>query len=158
MKNFIIFCFCLFVLFGFSFAKERESNKNFVLEKPEYTILSSRIPLLRQKIQENIELRKNTKNSCFSWKMLLLRDNLSNKIQQASKKNLKLIDLTNKLGYDNKKILDITQNLQSLWDQIAKDCSLSDFQEHRQQARELLNLLKIEISSLKKYIANLRNR
>jgi len=46
--------------------------------------------------------------------MLLLRDNLSNKIQQASKKNLKLIDLTNKLGYDNKKILDITQNLQSL--------------------------------------------
>jgi len=66
MKNFIIFCFCLFVLFGFSFAKERESNKNFVLEKPEYTILSSRIPLLRQKIQENIELRKNTKNSCFS--------------------------------------------------------------------------------------------
>lgn len=158
MKNFIIFCFCLFVLFGFSFAKERELNNFPALEKSQYTTLSSRVPLLRQKIQENIKLRKNTKNSCFSWKTLLLRDNLSSKIQQASKKNLKLIDLTDKLGYDNKKIVDITQNLQSLWDQIAKDCSLSDFQEHRQQARELLDLLKIEISSLKKYIANLRNK
>jgi hypothetical protein len=66
--------------------------------------------------------------------------------------------LASKINYDTKNLSSLAQDLQNISYQLSEDCVLSDFHKHREQMRATLNLLKIEISSLKKHIANLRNR
>ncbi|MDD3263203.1 MAG: hypothetical protein PHR61_05195 [Candidatus Absconditabacteria bacterium] len=147
MKSFYIVCICLFLSSSFSFAKGIERRE---ISKPE----------INQ--QQNFDIQKESKSVksdlCISGQKLLIGDNFSKKAQESSNKILGLVVLASKINYDTKNLSSLAQDLQNISYQLSEDCVLSDFHKHREQMRATLNLLKIEISSLKKHIANLRNR
>lgn len=117
---------------------------------------------LKQQLQYLLTPKKQPRltntGSCITWDQILIRDRLVTKAQESSKKLSWLIVLSSKIAYDTKNFSSLAQNLEFLSSQIAKDCLPIDFQKHRQQIKGNLDLLKVEISTLKQYIINLRNR
>lgn len=168
MKNVLFILICFFLLGSFTFAKEPARISPLRLKTTQQQQYSGSATGFSQKIGLKQELQRllaprrqalstNT-GSCISWDQILIRNNLVIKAQEASKKLSWLIVLSSKIGFDIKNFSSLAKNLETLSSQIEKDCSLSDFQKHRQQIRANLDSLKTEISLLKQYILRLRNR
>lgn len=112
------------------------------------------------KLLSGLQINKKLSKTwfCITWDQLIIRDTLSNKAQEASKKLYWLIKIASKIKYPTDKITLLAQKLQTLSSKIKNDCSPNDFKTHRDQIKSSLVLLKEEIASLKKYIYNIRNR
>lgn len=95
---------------------------------------------------------------CITWDKLVIRNSLSQKSLEASKKLFSLVEVSTKIGYNTKKITALAEKLQNLSIQIAKDCSPLEFQKHRQQIKEALDSLKTELQLFKQYVRHLSNR
>lgn len=170
MKKLSLLFISLFLLGGFSFAREIERKEpiktqisNIRSLNPETQLSDTEISKKRT-FKEDIQTFFSNKKqfnlntgSCITWNQLLVRDKLSIKAQEASKKIFWLVELSDKINYDTKNLSLFAKNLEKLSFEITQDCVLSDFQEHRQQIRANLDLLKTEIQSLKQYIVRLRN-
>ncbi len=167
MKKFYFICFCLFLFGGFVSAREWvdvQTKKPAIVEqkKLESSISFPPKKTLKDNIQKIFQIPRTkktiTSDFCFSWKNLLVRDNLSKKAKESSDKVFWLVLLASKINYNVENFQALAQELQVLSSQIAKDCLLSDFQNHREQIKKSLDSLKKEMVSFKKYVANLRNK
>lgn len=175
MKKILFLFIWFFLLSSFSFARDwiREEARESIreasyirtnsLQKPldSDRIFSKKI-ILKEEIQNFFSPKKQDRivntGSCITGNTLLIRDRLSTKAEEASKKLDWLLPLVSKINYNTTKISSLANDFEKLSFEISKDCLLSDFQKHRNQIKTDLDYLKIEINLLKKHINRLRNR
>lgn len=96
--------------------------------------------------------------ACFTWKQLMSKNQLSNKIKASSDNLNKLLPILSKIWYSSQNIIEISNTLSDLSLQINQDCSSSDIKQHRDQIKETLTDLKNELVLLKQYIIQLRKK
>lgn len=95
---------------------------------------------------------------CFTWKQLIKKRELSNKIKSSSDKLNLLLPILSKIWYSSQNIIEISHTLSSLSLQIDKDCYPSEIKQHRDQIKKTLTDLKAELVVLKQYIKQIRKK